>query len=80
LKLLSDTKVQVGYLLPINMFWDLIVGLCLLGLCLSTYTLARKIETIQSEVKDLSSMVRVLRYNAMKDLEQGDRVERKAKK
>jgi len=50
------------------MFWDLIVGLCILGLCLSTYTLAKKLETVQSETNDLSSMVRVLRYNAMESL------------
>ena len=80
MKLLSDTKVQVGYLLPINMFWDLIIGLSIVALALAIYTIAKKLESTQSEVKDLSSMVRVLRYNAMKDLEQGDRVERKAKK
>lgn len=50
------------------MFWDLVVGLCLLGLCLASYTLAKRLETAQSEIKDLSSMVRVLRYNAMEEL------------
>ena len=55
------------------MFWDLIVGLCILGLCLSTYTLAKRLETAQSEIKDLSSMVRVLRYNAMKGLSDNEK-------
>jgi len=80
LKLLSDTKVQVGYRLPTSMFWDLITGLSIVALALATYTIAKKLESTQSEVKDLSSMVRVLRYNAMKDLEQGDKNERQAKK
>ena len=56
-----------------TMFWDLIVGLCLLGLCLATYTLAKRLETAQSEIKDLSSMVRVLRYNAMESLKNDEK-------
>ena len=56
-----------------TMFRDLIVALCLLGLCLATYTLAKRLETAQSEIKDLSSMVRVLRYNAMESLKNDEK-------
>jgi len=55
------------------MFWDLVVGLCLLGLCLATYTLTKRLETAQSEINDLSSMVRVLRYNAMESLKNDEK-------
>jgi|TARA_R100000479_G_C6361406_1_gene193183 hypothetical protein len=50
------------------MFWDLIVGLSVVALGLSLYTVAKKLETVESEVKDLTSMVRVLRYNAMRGI------------
>tara|TARA_R100000773_G_scaffold43675_1_gene42635 strand:- start:1307 stop:1495 length:189 start_codon:yes stop_codon:yes gene_type:complete len=62
------------------MFWDLIIGLSIVALALAIYTIAKKIESIQSEVKDLSSMVRVLRYNAMEKLKQGENDERQTKK
>jgi len=55
------------------MFWDLIVGLCILGLCLASYTMAKRLETVQSEIKDLSSIVRVLRYNAMESLKNDEK-------
>ena len=80
MKLLSDTKVQVGYRLPTSMFWDLITGLSIVALALAIYTIAKKLESTQSEVKDLSSMVRVLRYNAMEKLKQGEKDERQTKK
>ena len=80
MKLLSDTKVQVGYRLPTSMFWDLIIGLSIVALALAIYTIAKKLESTQSEVKDLSSMVRVLRYNDMEKLKQGEKDERQTKK
>tara|TARA_R100001440_G_scaffold46889_1_gene66653 strand:- start:482 stop:670 length:189 start_codon:yes stop_codon:yes gene_type:complete len=62
------------------MFWDLIIGLSIVALALAIYTIAKKLESTQSEVKDLSSMVRVLRYNAMEKLKQGENDERQTKK
>mgnify|MGYP003136532429 CR=1 FL=1 len=49
------------------MLWDLILGLSWVGLALSMYLLSQTVTTIRKDVDDLMAMVRVIRYNSMKE-------------
>ena len=48
-----------------------------LMLCLSYiihYTVAKKVDALQKDVDDMIAMMRVLRYHALKDSEEGDKL------
>jgi len=49
------------------MLWDLVLGLSWLALALSMYVLAQTISTMRKDVDDLMAMVRVIRYNSLKE-------------
>ncbi len=49
------------------MLWDLVLGLSWLALALSMYVLTQTISTMRKDVDDLMAMVRVIRYNSLKE-------------
>tara|TARA_R100000234_G_C4997619_1_gene178727 strand:+ start:732 stop:899 length:168 start_codon:yes stop_codon:yes gene_type:complete len=55
------------------MFWELMIGILLFFLYGFMYSMSKKIDTLQKDNNDLMSIVRVLRYHAMKNREKEDK-------
>jgi len=54
------------------MFWDLVVGLMLCLSYMMHFTFAKKVDALQRDVDDLMSIIRAVRYNALRDNKERD--------
>ena len=63
--MVNDTKVQVEFLNPSIMVWEIVMALSIVGLAYAFSLQVKRIEHIRKDLDNVMTLMRISRHNAL---------------